>query len=82
MNNLKVKNDKEFKEVLKKNFIFCYSPKVMNYLRHRGVRYICKSNHELTNSPFWLYMRTPDVEEVMREYRDSLSRDVPDIKGF
>ena len=81
-NNLKVNSEKEFKQMLKKNFIFCYSPKVMNYLRHRDIRYICKSNHEFTNSPFWLYMRTPEVESMMIEYRQSLNREVPDIEGF
>jgi hypothetical protein len=80
--NMKVKTEKEFRKVLKDKFIFCYSPKVMNYLRHRGCRYICKSNHEMTNSPFWLYMRTPDVEEMMTEYRDSLNREVPEVEGF
>ena len=79
---MKVTTEKEFKETLKKNFIFCYSPHVMNYLRHRGIRYICKSNHENTNSPYWLYMRTKDVEDMMKEYRKSQEREVPKVELF
>ena len=79
---MKVTSEKDFKKTLKDNFIFCYSPKVMNYLRHRGCRYICKSNHEITDSPFWLYMRSPDVEAMMTEYRESLTREVPEVEGF
>jgi len=77
-----VTSEKEFKEILKENFIFCYSPKVMNYLRHRGCRYICKSNHEVTDSPFWLYFRNEDVERLMIEYRESLNKEMPDVEGF
>jgi hypothetical protein len=79
---MKVISEQEHKKMLKDNFIFCYSPKVMNYLRHRGCHYICKSNHEVTNSPYWLFMRTPDVEELMTEYRNAQNRKIPEIKGF
>jgi hypothetical protein len=74
--------NEQFRDYLKKNFIFLYDSNVMNYLRHHNCRYLCKSNHERTGSPFWLYARVPEVEALMEEYRKSLEREVPEVEEF
>lgn len=50
------------------DFFFCYDKKIMRYLRYdKGIQFITKALHTETKAEFWLFARTPELEEALKE---------------
>jgi len=70
-------SQKDFKAMLKDRFIFCYSCELMNFLRHRNIRYLVKGVHENTLNPFWVFDRTDEISDILADYKDRHNKDIP-----
>ncbi|MED3835095.1 hypothetical protein [Peribacillus frigoritolerans] len=46
-------------------FFFCYDRMVMMYLKGRGFKFITCALHEVSKNKFWLFVKTPELEEAL-----------------
>lgn len=44
-------------------FFFCYSPRLKRALAANGFRYICTGINEQTQTKFWLYVGTDELND-------------------
>jgi hypothetical protein len=51
-----------------KEFFYCYSPNLHDFLRAHGQRYICAGLNENTMRKFWQYRRTDELNRLLKEY--------------
>lgn len=51
-----------------KDFLYCYSVKLRDFLIDKGHRYICVGLNERSDTRFWLFEKTVDVKESLDEY--------------
>lgn len=51
-------------------FFYCYSTNLHDFLRLRGVRYICAGLNETTLRKFWQYRRDERLNELLTQYRE------------
>jgi len=51
-----------------KDFLYCYSVKLRDFLVNKGHRYICVGLNERSDTRFWLFEKTDDVKESLDEY--------------
>ncbi|MBT2667330.1 hypothetical protein J7J00_17780 [Bacillus sp. ISL-4] len=50
-------------------YFFCYSTNLMDFLRYeKGIKFICTAFHDQTNKRFWLFERTEQVADALKEY--------------
>lgn len=53
-----------------KDYFFCYSTNLMEFLRYeKGINFICVGTHKGTGKDFWLFERA-EVVEALNEYRE------------
>ena len=60
-------------ECLVKDFLYCYSVKLRDFLIERGHRYICVGINERANTRFWLFEKTNELKASLDEY-DALNK--------
>lgn len=51
-----------------KDFLYCYSVKMRDFLTNKGHRYICVGLNERAGTRFWLFEKTDDVKASLDEY--------------
>jgi hypothetical protein len=51
-----------------REFFYCYSPNLHEFLKARGQRYICSGLHEKTLRKFWQYRRDEKLNGLLAEY--------------
>ena len=56
-----------------KDFLYCYSVKMRDFLIDKGHRYICVGLNERTDTRFWLFEKTDMVRKSLDEY-DTISK--------
>lgn len=56
-----------------KDFLYCYSVKMRDFLLERGHRYICVGINERANTRFWLFEKTNEVKASLDQY-DALNK--------
>lgn len=54
---------------MNKDFFFCYSKQLHNYIERHQINYICAAYHESTYRKFWLYMRSERLNKALAEYK-------------
>lgn len=52
------------------SYFFCYSKRMLGYLKGKGFSYICCAMHEKTGNKFWLFERNPRLQEALDNYID------------
>lgn len=57
---------------LRRRFIFVYSRNKMLYLRDQGFRYLFKSYNSKTHSVFYVFDRTPEINQALSEYLEKI----------
>jgi len=57
---------------LRRRFIFVYSRNKMLYLRDQGFRYLFKSYNGKTHSVFYVFDRTPEINQALSEYLEKI----------
>lgn len=50
------------------NFYYCYSPFVKQFLVEKGIKYITASFNNVTNSVFWLFERSDELDNALTTY--------------
>jgi hypothetical protein len=50
------------------DFLYCYSPAMLSFLRAKGHRYICVGVNEKTGGKFWLFTKDDGVRRSLDEY--------------
>lgn len=58
---------------LVKDFLYCYSVKMRDFLLERGHRYICVGINERAGTRFWLFEKTDGVKSSLDVY-DTLEK--------
>ena len=53
-----------------RDFFFCYTISMSMYLRERGFSYIFKAKSIKNNEIFTLYMKSPELQQALNEYRN------------
>lgn len=53
-----------------KDFLYCYSVKLRDFLLRQGHRYICVGLNEKAGTRFWLFEKTVDLKRSLDEYDD------------
>ena len=56
-----------------KDFLYCYSVKMRDFLLERGHRYICVGINERAGTRFWLFEKTDGVKSSLDVY-DTLEK--------
>jgi len=56
-----------------KEFLYCYSVRMRDFLMGRGHRYICVGINERSDTRFWLFEKTDEVVKSLDKY-DKLSK--------
>ena len=56
-----------------KEFLYCYSVKMRDFLINQGHRYICVGINERSGTRFWLFEKTDEVKTTLDEY-DELNK--------
>ena len=51
-----------------KDFLYCYSAKMRDFLLSKGHRYICVGLNERADTRFWLFEKTDVVKASLDEY--------------
>ena len=51
-----------------REFFYCYSHALLNYLKRKGVRYICTGLHPESKHQFFLFRQTPRLSELLTQY--------------
>ncbi|MCG5252608.1 hypothetical protein [Brevibacillus agri] len=51
-----------------REFFYCYSPNLYEFLKRNGLRYICTGLHEKTLRKFWQYRRDERLNGLLAEY--------------
>jgi hypothetical protein len=55
---------------MNKDFFFCYSKELHNYIQTRHkINYICAAYHESTYKKFWLYQRSDNLKKALDTYK-------------
>lgn len=49
-------------------YLFCYSPPMLHFLRAKGHRYICVGVNERTGGRFWLFAKNETLRQSLDEY--------------
>lgn len=57
------------KELTHKDFFFCYTIELSNYLKQHGVDYLFKSRSIKDGSIFTLYQKTDKLRELLISYK-------------
>lgn len=58
---------------LVKDYLYCYSVKMRDFLLERGHRYICVGINERAGTRFWLFEKTDGVKSSLDVY-DTLEK--------
>jgi len=58
---------------LVKDFLYCYSVKMRDFLLNKGHRYICVGVNQKADTHFWLFEKTDEVKASLDEY-DAMNR--------
>ncbi len=56
-------------KIVTENYFFCYDAKLMGVCKRAGFDYITCAIHEASGNKFWLFERTPELQEVIINYR-------------
>lgn len=56
-----------------KDFLYCYSVKMRDFLLNKGHRYICVGVNQKADTHFWLFEKTDEVKASLDEY-DAMNR--------
>lgn len=56
-----------------KDFFFCYTKKLSEFLRQNGVSYLLKANSVKDNNTFTMYVKSERLQELLDKYKQ-LSR--------
>ncbi|AUM66385.1 hypothetical protein C0R09_18705 [Brevibacillus laterosporus] len=51
-----------------REYFYCYSPNLYEFLKRKGLRYICSGLHEKTLRKFWQYRRDDKLDGSLAEY--------------
>jgi len=51
-----------------KDFLYCYSVRLRDFLLDDGHKYICVGINEKSNTRFWLFEKTDGVKSSLDEY--------------
>lgn len=55
--------------ISKNDLYFCYSKNLFKFLKvGNGVSFICTGLHEKTLQQFWLFERSVELHELLRQY--------------
>lgn len=54
-----------------KDFMYVYDPKMFEFLKSKGFRFIIKALHHKTHRPFSMYYCTPKLQEAIDEWNNS-----------
>lgn len=52
----------------------CYSIRLKKFLGANGIRYISKGFNNETNRRFWIYLKTPQVCELLEIYTETFTK--------
>ena len=52
-----------------KDYFFCYSTRVSDWLTFKGIRYICVAQEPKTKKLFSLYEINEELNEALQEYK-------------
>lgn len=52
-----------------KDFFYCYNKNLFSYLKDKGFRYIFTALHITTNSQFFLFEKTKELDEALSSYQ-------------
>ena len=55
--------------ITKKDFFFCYNPKLSNHLWKNGFRYEMKAINPDNNRIFTMYIKSDELQRSIDEYR-------------
>ncbi|MGY3314660.1 hypothetical protein ACV242_003156 [Peribacillus simplex] len=51
-----------------KDFFFCYSRRVMMYLKSVGFAFLLCAYHETSLQKYWMFVRTPELSKALGSY--------------
>jgi hypothetical protein len=54
---------------MNKDFFFCYSKELHNHIQRHNINYVCAAYHETTYRKFWLYIRTEQLANALKQYK-------------
>lgn len=58
-------------------FLYCYSPNLFQFLRFgKCIPFIHTAYHITTKKQFWLFRRTPEVQQALTEYREGKNQKI------
>lgn len=64
-------NQREYFNMKKSDFFYCYSINLLRILRDNGHSHIQKGTNPSTNRDFWVFIRTPSFLETLTKYKDT-----------
>ena len=67
--SMKAQTQEEITESIRERFIIVYSCRKMLYLKDNGFRYLFKCFNENSRCNFWVFDATPEIREVLAEYK-------------
>lgn len=53
----------------KSSYFFCYNPSLSKYLSDKGVRYITKAKHPVSDQLFTLYEQSEELNKHIKSYK-------------
>lgn len=60
---------KNLNEITEKDFFFCYTKKLSDFLRDNGMRYIIKAHSVKDGNLFSLYPRTSELTKLLIKFK-------------
>lgn len=54
---------------IERDFFYCYSPRMSEFIQAQGLRYICVGLNENTGKRFWQYERGAELDAAISEWQ-------------
>ena len=48
---------------------YTYNPIKRDFLKSKGISYILKGTHRITEKPFWIYLKCSELDQVLKDWR-------------
>lgn len=59
----------ELSETSKRDFFYCYSPRMSEFIRAKGIKFICVGLNENSGKRFWQYERGAKLDAAISEWQ-------------
>lgn len=57
-------------KITEKDIFMCYSIPLRNYLRTRGIKYLCSGKDFRNGLPFFAYYRNDDLMDIIHNWKE------------